>query len=70
MGGTTLAEGIYSPTTSLEGLRLLLSILCRKGSVLSCDVSVAFMHAAIARPEFVQLPSNIGAPAARLSFSK
>ena len=60
MGGTTLAEGIYSPTTSLEGLRLLLSVLCRKGSVLSCDVSVAFMHAAIARPEFVQLPSNIG----------
>ena len=60
MGGTTLAEGIYSPTTSLEGLRLLLSVLCRKGSVLSCDVSVAFMHAATARPEFVQLPSNIG----------
>ena len=26
MGGTTLAEGIYSPTTSLEGLRVLLSL--------------------------------------------
>ena len=26
---------------------------------MSCDVSVAFMHAAIARPEFVQLPPNI-----------
>ena len=26
---------------------------------MSCDVSVAFMHAAIARPEFVQLSPNI-----------
>ena len=59
MGGTTLAEGIYSPTTTLEGLRLLLSVLCQQGSMMSCDVSVAFMHAAIARPEFVQLPPNI-----------
>ena len=59
MGGTTLAEGIYSPTTSLEGLRLLLSLLCRRGSVLSCDVSVAFMHAAVSRPEYVELPSNV-----------
>ena len=59
MGGTTLAEGIYSPTTTLEGLRLLLSVLCQRGSMMSCDVSVAFMHAAIARPEFVQLPPNI-----------
>ena len=58
-GGTTLSEGLYSPTTSLEGLRLLLSVLCRSGSMMSCDVSVAFMHAKIARPEFVQLPSNI-----------
>ena len=47
MGGTTLAEGIYSPTTTLEGLRLLLSVLCQRGSMRSCDVSVAFMHAAI-----------------------
>eukprot|EP00439_Symbiodinium_sp_Y106_P010257 s12538_g1.t1 len=38
MGGTTLAEGIYSPTTSLEGLKLLLALLCKRGSVLSCDV--------------------------------
>ena len=59
MGGATLAEGIYSPTTTLEGLRLLLSVLCQRGSVMSCDASVAFMHAAIARPEFVQLPPNI-----------
>ncbi|CAE7698902.1 unnamed protein product [Symbiodinium sp. CCMP2592] len=59
MGGTTLSEGIYSPTTSLEGLRLLLSMLCRRGSVLSCDVSVAFMHAPVARAEFVELPNNV-----------
>ena len=59
MGGATLAEGIYSPTTTLEGLRLLLSVLRQRGSMMSCDVSVAFMHAAIARPEFVQLPPNI-----------
>ena len=59
LGGTTLSEGIYSPTTSLEGLRLLLSMLCRHGSVLSCDVSVAFMHATVARAEFVQLPNNV-----------
>ncbi|CAE7230864.1 unnamed protein product [Symbiodinium sp. CCMP2592] len=61
MGGTTLSEGIYSPTTSLEGLRLLLSMLCRRGSVLSCDVSVAFMHAPVARAEFVELPNNVSA---------
>ena len=59
MGGTTLSEGIYSPTTSLEGLRLLLALLCKKGSVLSCDVSVAFMHAAVSRPEYVELPNNV-----------
>ena len=59
MGGTTLAEGIYSPTTTLEGLRLLLSMCCKRGTMLSCDVSVAFMHATIARPEFVQMPTNI-----------
>ena len=59
LGGSTLSEGIYSPTTSLEGLRLLLSMLCRHGSVLSCDVSVAFMHATVARAEFVQLPNNV-----------
>ena len=36
MGGTTLAKGICSPTASLEWLRLLLSVLCRKKeSVLS-----------------------------------
>ena len=46
MGGTTLS--------SLEGLRLLLALLCRRGSVLSCDVSVAFMHAAVSRPEYVE----------------
>ena len=65
MGGTTLAEGIYSPTTSLEGLRVLLSLLCKRGSVLSCDVSVAFMHAAVSRPEYVELPSNVSIAASK-----
>ena len=27
--------------------------------MMSCNVSVAFMRAAIARPEFLQLPPNI-----------
>ena len=65
MGGTTLAEGIYSPTTSLEGLRVLSSLLCKRGSVLSCDVSVAFMHAAVSRPEYVELPSNVSIAASK-----
>ena len=34
-------------------------MLCQHGSVLSCDVSVAFMHATVARAEFVQLPNNV-----------
>ena len=70
MGGTTLAEGIYSPTTSLEGLRLLLSLLCKRGSVLSCDVSVAFMHAAVSRPEYVELPSNVSIASSKGKLEK
>ena len=65
MGGATLAEGIYSPTTSLEGLRVLLSLLCKRGSVLSCDVSVAFMHAAVSRPEYVEFPANVSIAASK-----
>ena len=70
MGGTTLAEGIYSPTTSLEGLRLLLALLCKRGSVLSCDVSVAFMHAAVSRPEYVELPSNVSIASSKGKLEK
>ena len=70
MGGTTLAEGIYSPTTSLEGLKLLLALLCKRGSVLSCDVSVAFMHAAVSRPEYVELPSNVSIASSKGKLEK
>ena len=39
-GGSTLNEGIYSPTTTLEGLRVLLALLSQSGSLvwrcLSC----------------------------------
>ena len=70
MGGTTLAEGIYSPTTSLEGLKLLLALLCKRGSVLSCDVSVAFMHAAVSRPEYVELLSNVSIASSKGKLEK
>ena len=52
-------EGIYSPTTTLEGLRVLLALLSQSGSLVSGDVSVAFMHADCARPEVIQMPCNI-----------
>ena len=58
-GGSTLDEGIYSPTTSLEGLRLVLSFVCQRGDLVSADVSVAFMHAKNVRPEAISLPGNI-----------
>ena len=57
-GGSTLNEGIYSPTTTLEGLRVLLALLSQSGSLVSGDVSVAFMHADCARPEVIQMPCN------------
>ena len=55
-GGSTLNEGIYSPTTTLEGLRVLLALLSQSGSLVSGDVSVAFMRADCARPEVIQMP--------------
>ena len=58
-GGSTLNEGIYSPTTTLEGLRVLLALLSQSGSLVSGDVSVAFMHADCARPEVIQMPRNV-----------
>ena len=58
-GGSTLNEGIYSPTTTLEGLRVLLALLSQSGSLVSGDVSVAFMHADCARPEVIQMPCNV-----------
>ena len=58
-GGSTLQEGIYSPTTTLEGLRLLLALVSVSGTLISGDVSVAFMHADCARVEVIQMPSNV-----------
>ena len=58
-GGSTLQEGIYSPTTTLEGLRLLLALVSESGTLISGDVSVAFMHADCARVEVIQMPSNV-----------
>ena len=58
-GGSTLQEGIYSPTTTLEGLRLLLALVSESGTLISGDVSVAFMRADCARVEVIQMPSNV-----------
>ena len=58
-GASTLQEGIYSPTTTLEGLRLLLALVSESGSLISGDVSVAFMHADCARVEVIQMPNNV-----------
>ena len=58
-GVSTLNEGIYSPTTTLEGLRVLLALLSQSGSLVSGDVSVAFMHADCGRPEVIQMPCNV-----------
>ena len=47
-GSNPLADGIYSPTTSLEALRGVLAIHgVRGGTLLSADVSVAFMQAPV-----------------------
>ena len=59
-GGSTLNEGIYSPTTTLEGLRVLLALLSQSGSLVSGDVSVAFMRADCARPEVILMSFTSG----------
>ena len=59
VGGSTLNEGIYSPMTTLEGLRVLLALLSQSGSLVSGDVSVAFMHADCVRPEVIQMQCNV-----------
>ena len=58
-GGSTLQEGIYSPTTTLEGLRLLLALVSVSGTLISGDMSGAIMHADCARVEVIQMPSNV-----------
>ena len=57
-GASTLQARIYSPTTTLEGLRLFLALLSESGTPVSGDFSVAFMHVDCARVEVIQMPSN------------
>ena len=58
-GGTSaLNAGIYAPTSSLDGLRCVLAVSVVKDlSLLTADVSVAFMHAPAC--DLVLLPANI-----------
>ena len=60
LGSSPLAEGIYSPTTSLEALRGVLAIYAvRGGTLLSADVSVAFMQAPVQGTEVIKFPSSV-----------
>ena len=60
LGSSPLAEGIYSPTTSLEALRGVLAIYAvRGGTLLSADVSVAFMQAPVQGTEVIKFPSSM-----------
>ena len=60
LGSSPLSEGIYSPTTSLEALRGVLAIHAVKGgTLLSADVSVAFMQAPVQSTEVIKFPSSM-----------
>ena len=59
-GSNPLADGIYSPTTSLEALRGVLAIhAVRGGTLLSADVSVAFMQAPVQGVECIRFPNGM-----------
>ena len=59
-GSNPLADGIYSPTTSLEALRGVLAIHgVRGGTLLSADVSVAFMQAPVQGVECIRFPNGM-----------
>ena len=62
-GGTSaLNAGIYAPTSSLDGLRCVLAVSVVKDlSLVTADVSVAFMHAPVEAEacDLVLLPANI-----------
>ena len=62
-GGTSaLNAGIYAPTSSLDGLRCVLAVSVVKDlSLLTADVSVAFMHAPVEAEacDLVLLPANL-----------
>ena len=60
LGSSPLAEGICSPTTSLEALRGVLAIhAVRGGTLLAADVSVAFMQAPVQGVEVIRFPSGM-----------
>ena len=61
-GASALNSGIYAPTSSLDGLRCVLAVSGVKDlSLLTADVSVAFMHAPVEAEacDLVLLPANI-----------
>ena len=59
-GSTPMEEGIYSPTTSLEALRSVLAIhAARGGTLVSADVSVAFMQAPVHGSESTRFPKGM-----------
>ena len=61
-GASALNSGIYAPTSSLDGLRCVLAVSVVKDlSLLTADVSVAFMHAPVEAEacDLVLLPANI-----------
>ena len=59
-GSTPMEEGIYSPTTSLEALRSVLAIhAARGGTLVSADVSVAFMQAPVHGSESIRFPKGM-----------
>ena len=60
-GGAALQEGLYSPTSSLESLRCLLSVSEELGNcICSLDVSTAFLYAPLDNNEHVtvMLPAS------------
>ena len=61
-GESAFHSGIYSPTSSLDGLRAFLAVcVARCLTIFSLDVSVAFMHAPTEEGslDLVLLPNNI-----------
>ena len=71
MGSSPLADGIYSPTTSLEALRGVLAVHAVKGgTLLSADVSVAFMQAPVQGIEVIRFPSGMSDTQGRPLFAQ
>ena len=61
-GASALNSGIYAPTSSLDGLRCVLAVSVVKNlSLLTADVSVAFMNAPVEAEacDLVLLPANM-----------